>query len=166
MQGKRRKSAETLALCRWSLVTVSYTHLIGDFSICSNIVLGYHRKKSYCSRGILNWDRIESFSQEVVKLYNIKTESIQAPAASLSGGNQQKVVIGRVLSQDPDIIVAAQPTRGIDIGSIGYIPVSYTHLRNDSCQLNPAIVRVQGKATKEKGFVVKGDLTTIVLVHN
>ena len=95
--------------------------LVKEYSIRDNIILGYQRRKAFSSSGVLNTKQLCSYSEEVVGNYAVKTDSIFDPISSLSGGNQQKVIIGRVLSQDPDIIVAAQPTRGVDIGSIEYI---------------------------------------------
>jgi ABC-type uncharacterized transport systems, ATPase components len=60
----------------------------------------------------------------------IKSESIDTKVKALSGGNQQKVVIGRVLSQDPVVIIAAQPTRGVDIGAIEYIHQQLIEMRD------------------------------------
>jgi ABC-type uncharacterized transport system ATPase subunit len=95
--------------------------LVKEFSIKDNLILGYHRKKQFSSRGILNRRNIESFAQKISKQFNIKAENHDVPVSTLSGGNEQKVVIGRVLSEDPEVIIAAQPTRGVDIGAIEYI---------------------------------------------
>ncbi|HBM74249.1 MAG TPA: ABC transporter ATP-binding protein, partial [Clostridiaceae bacterium] len=95
--------------------------LVKEFSIKDNLILGYHRKKQFSSRGILNRRNIESFAQKISKQFNIKAENPDALVSTLSGGNEQKVVIGRVLSEDPEVIIAAQPTRGVDIGAIEYI---------------------------------------------
>jgi simple sugar transport system ATP-binding protein len=95
--------------------------LIGPFPISNNIVLGYHRVKQFCGRGRLHWPVIEDYAGKTAENYDVRTESIFTPIQSLSGGNQQKVMIARALAQNPDIIVAAQPTRGVDIGAIEYI---------------------------------------------
>lgn len=95
--------------------------LVKEFAIRDNIIIGYQKRKAFSRKGILNIKYLNEYSKEVVNKYAIKTDNISAPISSLSGGNQQKVIIGRVLSQNPDIIIAAQPTRGVDIGSIEYI---------------------------------------------
>ncbi|MBC8569689.1 ABC transporter ATP-binding protein [Oscillospiraceae bacterium NSJ-54] len=95
--------------------------LIKDFPIRENTILGYHRRRQFSRRGVLNIREMNRYAQEMVENFGIKVGSIYDPVSSLSGGNQQKVVIGRALSQNPDIIIAAQPTRGVDIGAIEYI---------------------------------------------
>ncbi len=95
--------------------------LVKDLSICDNIMIGYQRCKEYSKKGLLNMKHRNAHAREVVEGYAIKTGCVDSLISSLSGGNQQKVIIGRVLSQNPDVIVAAQPTRGVDIGSIEYI---------------------------------------------
>lgn len=95
--------------------------LVKEFSIKENLILGYHRKKQFSSKGILNKKNIETFAQKILEQFNIKAENYDVPVSTLSGGNEQKVVIGRVLSEDPEVIIAAQPTRGVDIGAIEYI---------------------------------------------
>jgi ABC-type uncharacterized transport system ATPase subunit len=95
--------------------------LVKDFSIRDNIMLGYQKRKAFNKKGIINTKFLNKHAEEVFNNYAVKADSISEPTSSLSGGNQQKVIIGRVLSQNPDIIVAAQPTRGVDIGSIEYI---------------------------------------------
>lgn len=95
--------------------------LIGEFTIRENMILGYHRRGFFQKLGLLNKKRIKTHAEEIRTAYSIKSESIETKAKALSGGNQQKIVIGRVLSQDPDVIIAAQPTRGVDIGAIQYI---------------------------------------------
>ncbi len=84
-------------------------------------MLGYQKRKAFNKKGIINTKFLNKHAEEVFNNYAVKADSISEPTSSLSGGNQQKVIIGRVLSQNPDIIVAAQPTRGVDIGSIEYI---------------------------------------------
>ena len=95
--------------------------LVKELTIRDNIVIGYQKRKAFSRKGILNTKYLNEYSRDVAEKFSIKADSISSPISSLSGGNQQKVIIGRVLSQDPDIIIAAQPTRGVDIGSIEYI---------------------------------------------
>ncbi len=95
--------------------------LIKEFSIQENLVLGYQHRACFSHKGILRLGKIREIAEQLSRDYAIKTQSCDIPAGALSGGNQQKVVVARVLYQDPDVIVAAQPTRGIDIGAIEYI---------------------------------------------
>ncbi len=97
---------------------------IKDFSVADNFVLEDHGKPPY-SRGLfLDTKAIEERTEEMVKAYNVKTPSIETPIKNLSGGNIQKLILARELSRKPSVLIAAQPTRGVDIGASEYI-----HLR-------------------------------------
>jgi simple sugar transport system ATP-binding protein len=95
--------------------------LISSFSIADNLILDTHREKPY-SRGILISDSAVASDAEVkVKEFDIRALSISDPASSLSGGNKQKVVLARELSRPLKLLVACQPTRGLDVGSIEFV---------------------------------------------
>ena len=82
-----------------------------------NFIIDRYYKSNF-SRGFrLDWRYISSYSQELIKKFNILTKSSRTSVSSLSGGNIQKVVVARELSSEPEVIVAAQPTRGVDVGS-------------------------------------------------
>ena len=104
--------------------------LVGSFSLKDNSILGLHRRPAFQRRGALRMKEIETHASRIRSNYKIKSESVDTPAQALSGGNQQKIVIGRVLSQNPDVIVAAQPTRGVDIGAIEYIHERLVEMRD------------------------------------
>jgi simple sugar transport system ATP-binding protein len=105
--------------------------LVGRFPISSNLVLGYHRIMRFCGkRGRLRWPAIGEYAEKTAADFDIRTASVKLPVSSLSGGNQQKVMIGRSLAQNPDIIIAAQPTRGVDIGAIEYIHRKLLEMRD------------------------------------
>ena len=91
--------------------------LILDFSVAENIILGRHYKPPYSIRNRLNLPVIYRDAKEIVERYDIRTSSIYKAVRFLSGGNQQKVILGRELSFDPLVLVASQPTRGLDIGA-------------------------------------------------
>jgi len=95
--------------------------LIASYSIADNLVLNRFDEPEFASRGILNSPAILGNAQVLVEKFDIRTSSINASAASLSGGNKQKVVVARELSAEPKLLVAAQPTRGVDVGSIEFI---------------------------------------------
>ncbi|WP_078394327.1 ABC transporter ATP-binding protein [Shouchella patagoniensis] len=92
--------------------------LVLDFSIQENMVLQTYYKKPYAKGGIINENAIQEKAQELVTDYDVRTPSIQTLARSLSGGNQQKAVIAREVDRSPDLLIAAQPTRGLDVGAI------------------------------------------------
>jgi simple sugar transport system ATP-binding protein len=86
-----------------------------------NLVLDSYYDEPY-SRGIvMDWDEAKRHAEELIQQYDIRTPSAQISASSLSGGNQQKLIVAREFARDTKLIVASQPTRGIDVGSIEYI---------------------------------------------
>ena len=95
--------------------------LIGSFSIAENLILDVHDLAPVASRGQLNNDYINQNSTKLVKEFDIRTQSIFENVSALSGGNKQKVVLARELSRDVKLVVASQPTRGLDVGSIEFV---------------------------------------------
>ena len=91
--------------------------MIGPMTIEDNIILGHHRKKEFSKHGIRRKNEIRAFSEKQLTDYQIKAPNVLEKCGSLSGGNQQKVVVARVFSEDPDVLIAAQPTRGVDVGA-------------------------------------------------
>ncbi len=95
--------------------------LIGSFSIAENLILDTHREAPY-AKGIALSPKAVAIRAEVqVKEFDIRAQSIQDPVTSLSGGNKQKVVLARELSRPVKLLVASQPTRGLDVGSIEFV---------------------------------------------
>ena len=95
--------------------------LIGSFSIAENLILNSHDIEPFAKLGQLSKGAIVDNARERVKEFDIRTQSIEDSASSLSGGNKQKVVLARELSRDVRIVVASQPTRGLDVGSIEFV---------------------------------------------
>ncbi len=95
--------------------------LIGAMTVAENYILDTYHREPYSSGGRLNRPAIEERATVAVKDYDVRTPSIQTYAGSLSGGNQQKVVVAREFSRPVKLVIAAQPTRGLDVGSIEYI---------------------------------------------
>ena len=95
--------------------------LIGSFSIVENLILDVHDISPAAKKGRLNSDYINENSAKLVKEFDIRAQSIFDPASSLSGGNKQKVVLARELSREVKLVVASQPTRGLDVGSIEFV---------------------------------------------
>ncbi len=95
--------------------------LIGSFSIAENLILDVHDLAPVASRGQLNNNYINQNSTKLVKEFDIRTQSIFENVSALSGGNKQKVVLARELSRDVKLVVASQPTRGLDVGSIEFV---------------------------------------------
>ncbi|HEX5810036.1 MAG TPA: ABC transporter ATP-binding protein, partial [Anaerolineales bacterium] len=95
--------------------------MIKDFTIAENMVLREHHKPPFSRSGFLNLRDISSHADELIKKFQVKTPSRDTLAKNLSGGNIQKVVLAREISRNPRVIIAAQPTRGLDIGATEYV---------------------------------------------
>jgi ABC-type uncharacterized transport systems, ATPase components len=95
--------------------------LIPEFTIEQNEILGYQDRPAFTAKGFLRTAEIEAYTEKNIKEYKIKTPNGKELVSSLSGGNQQKVVVSRVIEQDPDVLIVAQPTRGVDVGAMEYI---------------------------------------------
>ena len=105
--------------------------LVLDFSVRDNLVLGICQWPRFSKCGFLDKASIVKNSEEIIRDFDIRNaDKGQANASRLSGGNQQKVVVGREISKDPDLLIAVQPTRGLDIGSIEYIHRRIVEQRN------------------------------------
>lgn len=94
---------------------------IGDFSVADNIVLLNHTEPAFSRQGFLRFDAIRKHCRALVSNYQVKTPDIDTPTKNLSGGNIQKVIMARELMSNPAVLIAAQPTRGVDIGAAEYI---------------------------------------------
>jgi ABC-type uncharacterized transport system ATPase subunit len=95
--------------------------LVGNMTIAENLMLNRSFDKPFVSRGSLQLDKLDEFAGQKLKEYDVRAPGISTHAGKLSGGNQQKVVVARELSRDLRLLVAAQPTRGVDVGSIEFI---------------------------------------------
>ena len=95
--------------------------LVLEFSIADNLVLDTYDQEPFAHRMVRDEPAIREAATRRVKDFDIRTTSVQAPAATLSGGNQQKVIVAREFSRPIRLLVASQPTRGLDVGSIEYI---------------------------------------------
>jgi simple sugar transport system ATP-binding protein len=95
--------------------------LVGSFSVAENLVLDLFDRRPYGSRVSLDLDEIERNAHVRVEEYDVRTQSVHAPASTLSGGNQQKVVLARELSRPLRLLVVSQPTRGVDVGSMEFV---------------------------------------------
>jgi general nucleoside transport system ATP-binding protein len=94
---------------------------VGSFSVAENLVLDMARRAPFGNGISLRTDEIEKNAQERVEEFDIRTQSTDLAVSSLSGGNQQKVVLARELSRPLKLLVASQPTRGVDVGSIEFL---------------------------------------------
>jgi simple sugar transport system ATP-binding protein len=134
--------------------------MLASFSISENYLLGFHMKSRFSHRGFIKKQEVISHSENMIECYSIKVSGHKQSIGSLSGGNQQKVIVSREVSQDPCIIVAAQPTRGLDIGAIEYIHEQLVKLRDEG----KAILLISAELTEilklsdRIGVLYKGEL--------
>jgi len=94
---------------------------IKDFSVADNYILEDHGKPPFARQIFLNFREIEHQTRRAVEAYAVKTPSLNTPLKNLSGGNIQKLILARELSRTPKVLIASQPTRGVDIGATEYI---------------------------------------------
>lgn len=104
--------------------------LVASFSVAENLMLNRTSDAEFVSAGTIRRGALNAFAEAKITEYDIRTRGPQAPAGSLSGGNQQKVVIARELSRDLSLLVASQPTRGVDVGSIEFIHTRIVEARD------------------------------------
>jgi simple sugar transport system ATP-binding protein len=95
--------------------------LISSFSISENLILDVFDKEPYGKKLVMFPNVVNSEAEKRIQEFDIRTQSVSDPVSSLSGGNKQKVVLARELSRPVKVVVASQPTRGLDVGSIEFV---------------------------------------------
>jgi len=105
--------------------------LVMDFDLVANGILGSQHSEEFSDGGRINWPRARDHADDVVDTYDVRPGDPDANAVSLSGGNQQKFIVGREFERDPDLVVATHPTRGVDIGSTEFIRERLLDLRDE-----------------------------------
>ncbi|MFO7695623.1 MAG: ABC transporter ATP-binding protein [Anaerolineae bacterium] len=95
--------------------------MVAEYSVADNLVLNTYCFAPFSRHGVLDDDAIDAHAEHLVDAYDIRTPDVQTAAGFLSGGNQQKLVVARELGREISLLVASQPTRGIDVGSIEFI---------------------------------------------
>ena len=95
--------------------------LIVDFDVQENLCLGLQRNEPFSKKGLFDWKAVSSNAENLVEKFDIRTPNIEHSARLLSGGNQQKVIVAREIFHAPDMIIAAQPTRGLDIAATDFV---------------------------------------------
>jgi len=105
--------------------------MVGSFTIAENLVLDSYYAAPYSNRGLLKGDVIRDSATQLVADYDVRPPMIDNTGAALSGGNAQKMIVAREFSRDVPLVVCAQPTRGIDVGSIEYIHEQIVRKRDE-----------------------------------
>lgn len=104
--------------------------LILDLPLFENLIVECYDKDPFSGKVFLNYDEIENFSRKLVQEFDIKTPNLTVKTKTLSGGNLQKCILARILSMNPEFILAAQPTRGLDVGATEYIHKKLLEVRD------------------------------------
>lgn len=105
--------------------------LILDFSNEDNLILQHFEEAPYSNKGILNRKAIRTHATELIEAFDVRPRGCEAaPAGTLSGGNQQKVIIAREVTNDKDLLIAVNPTRGLDVGAIEFVHKYLVEQRN------------------------------------
>lgn len=96
--------------------------LILDYSLADNMILEVYRHKPFSHKGLLNKSQIRKYAEKIINNFDVRSgQGSESIVRSLSGGNQQKAIVGREIELNPRLLIAVQPTRGLDVGSIEYI---------------------------------------------
>ncbi len=107
--------------------------LVLPFPVTDNLVLCTYYAPPFARNGVLNHEAIDENGRRLVREFDVRTPSPYIPASKLSGGNQQKVIVARELSRPIKLLIANQPTRGLDVGSIEYIHKEIVRMRDAGC---------------------------------
>jgi len=138
--------------------------LVMEYDLRRNGVLGCQRLPAFTDGWLIDWDRTDEYVDDVIAEYDVRPPDPSATAHSLSGGNQQKFIVGREFERDPSLVIASQPTRGVDIGSIEFIHERLLELRADG----KAILLVSSKLDEVRqlsdrlGVMHDGELVAVV----
>jgi len=92
-----------------------------ELSVLDNLLMKEYQRPRYSRRGIIDFNASRSHAKDLIREYGVRTPHVSLPARMLSGGNQQKLVLARELSRDPRLVIAFQPTRGLDVGAIEFV---------------------------------------------
>ncbi|CQH53809.1 ABC-type transport system ATP-binding protein (probable substrate sugar) [Halobacterium hubeiense] len=105
--------------------------LVMDFDLVENGILGSQHGEPFAGSGTIDWDASREHAEAIVEEYDVRPPNADNDAVSLSGGNQQKFIVGREFERDPRLVVATHPTRGVDIGSQEFIHDRLLELRDE-----------------------------------
>lgn len=94
---------------------------IGDMSVTENVIAEQYAGRRFSRRGLIDWAAARAFAEQIIRDYEVKCPSPEARIRLLSGGNMQKLILGRALDPRPAVILANQPTRGLDVGAVAYV---------------------------------------------
>ena len=95
--------------------------LVMPFTLAENMILEKRARRPFCKRGLLNRSAITQYASRLMEEFDVRPRDPERQARQLSGGNQQKSIIARIINNDPEVLIAVQPTRGLDVGAIEFV---------------------------------------------
>ena len=104
--------------------------LVLDFSLWENVLLGNTEREPFVRNGLIDGGTTQAITRDLMQRYDVRAPSPTAHARNLSGGNQQKLIIARELHRNPDVLLAIQPTRGLDVGAIEFVHKALVEVRD------------------------------------
>ncbi|SFR42326.1 ABC transporter ATP-binding protein [Halogeometricum limi] len=122
--------------------------LVMEFDLVQNGILGSQHRAPFAERGNIDWNTARNHAEDIIREYDVRPPNADADAVSLSGGNQQKFIVGREFERNPDLVVATHPTRGVDIGSTEFIHDRLLELRDEG----KAVLLVSSKLDEVQGL--------------
>ena len=135
--------------------------LCADMKLSENLIAGYHDTDRYSNGIFMNFDAIERDTDKLIDKYDIRIGDRHGNVSQLSGGNAQKIIIAREFESNPSMIIASQPTRGVDIGSVEFIHRNILEFKNRnkailliSCELSEIMNLSDRIAVMYKGKIV------------
>jgi simple sugar transport system ATP-binding protein len=138
--------------------------LVMEFDLVENGLLGSQHTAEFAEGGRVDWDYTRDHAEEIIEEYDVRPPNPDAESESLSGGNQQKFVVGREFARDPEVVVASHPTRGVDVGSIEFIHERLLDLRRQG----KSILLVSSKLDEVQqlsdrlGVMYEGEIVDVV----
>lgn len=138
--------------------------IVLDYDLVENALLGNQTLRPFADGQLLDWQAIRDHAEAIVEKYDVQPPNVDRPSESFSGGNQQKFIVGREFEHDPDVIVASQPTRGVDVGSIEFIHEQLLEMRDEGT----AILLVSSKLDEAQrlsdrlAIMYEGEFTDVV----
>ncbi len=106
--------------------------LVLDYTLAENLILKDYHKPAFQRHGFIRFDAMYEYANKLIERFDIRSgQGAKTPARSMSGGNQQKAIVAREISEQPEVLIAVQPTRGLDVGAIEYIHKQIIAARDD-----------------------------------
>jgi simple sugar transport system ATP-binding protein len=138
--------------------------LVMDFDLTENALLGSQHSKEFGPNGRIDWPATRAHAEAIIDEYDVRPPDADAVSESLSGGNQQKFIVGREFERDPELVVASHPTRGVDVGSIEFIHERLLELRQQGVAIllvSSKLEEVQGLSDR-LGVIYEGEFIDVV----